>query len=163
MGGTRRGVQKYIPYHADDLLRGKRTGIAVGYVDRNSDEFEPFDQVMQQADLRTPPKPKVRNKKRKAPKTPVIEEDDEDGEMSMELEDSENIQLHSLCSEHIFSPSIQVFQIALPPISRTVSQALLPVCSVLALLLGLWRGFQTSTLTRSLPLGLCLLHDARAQ
>ncbi len=90
IGGTRRGPQKYIPYHADDLQRGKRTGIAVGYVDRNSDEFEPFDQVIRQADLRTPPKPKMTNKKRRAPKTPVVEEEDEDGEISMELEDSEN-------------------------------------------------------------------------
>lgn len=163
IGGPRRGVQKYIPYHADDLLRGKRTGIAVGYVDRNSDEFEPFDQVMQQADLRTPPKPKVRNKKRRAPKTPVIEEDDGDGEMSMELEDSENIQLSSSCTKYIFLTSFQAFQTALPPISRTVSQALLPVCSVLALLLDLWRDFRTLTLTRSPHHGLCLLHVAKAQ
>ncbi|KAJ3552142.1 hypothetical protein NM688_g4308 [Phlebia brevispora] len=88
MGGSRRGPQKYIPYHADDLQRGKRTGIAVGYVDRNSDEFEPFDQVIRQADLRTPPKPKMHSKKKRAPKTPVVDWEDEDGEMSMELEDS---------------------------------------------------------------------------
>ncbi|THH01669.1 hypothetical protein EW026_g1097 [Hermanssonia centrifuga] len=86
-GATRRGPQKYIPYRADDLQHGKRTGIAVGYVDHNSDEFEPFDKVMSQADLRTPPKIKMHNKKKRPPKTPIIE-DDEDGEMSMELEES---------------------------------------------------------------------------
>lgn len=89
IGTARRGPQKYIPYRADDLQHGKRTGYAVGYVERNSDEFEPFEQVIRQADLRTPPKPK--NKKKRAPKTktPIIEVDDGDGEMSMELDDSE--------------------------------------------------------------------------
>lgn len=89
MGLTRRGPQKYIPYRADDLQHGKRTGIAVGYIDHDSDGFEPFDKVMGQADLRTPPKPKVQGKKKRPAKTPVVEEEDEDGEMSMELEESE--------------------------------------------------------------------------
>ncbi|KAI0093782.1 Mif2/CENP-C like-domain-containing protein [Irpex rosettiformis] len=88
---TRRGPQKYIRYRADDLQHGKRTGIAVGYVDRDSDEFEPFEKVIGQADLRTPPKPHMPARKRKSHKTPVVEEeefDDEDGEMSMEIDDS---------------------------------------------------------------------------
>lgn len=84
----RRGQQKYIPYRADDYEHGKRTGIAVGYIDHDSDGFEPFEQVMGQADLRTPPKPKVQAKKRRSVKKPVVEEIDEDGEMSMELVDS---------------------------------------------------------------------------
>ncbi|KAI0362563.1 hypothetical protein OH77DRAFT_1507986 [Trametes cingulata] len=92
LGNLRRGPQKYIPYRADDFQHGKKTGIAVGYVDRMSDEFEPFDKVISQADNRTPFRPQVARKKR-GPKTPVVvreepEEDDENGEMSMELEDS---------------------------------------------------------------------------
>ncbi|KAL1944764.1 hypothetical protein VTO73DRAFT_3194 [Trametes versicolor] len=91
LGNLRRGPQKYIPYRADDFQHGKKTGIAVGYVDRMSDEFEPFDKVISQADNRTPFRPQVARKKR-GPKTPVVvheePEDDEDGEMSMELEDS---------------------------------------------------------------------------
>ena len=87
MTGSRRGPQKYIPYRADDLQHGKRTGLTVAYVERNSDEFEPFDQVMRQLDLRTPPKPKMQHKKKRGPKTPIVEpEDDEYGEMSMELD-----------------------------------------------------------------------------
>lgn len=92
IAGLKRAPQKYIPYRADDLQHGKRTGIAIEYVPRNSDEFEPFEVVMKQADLRTPPKPKMQKKKRGANKTPAApppeeEYDDEYGEMSME-EDS---------------------------------------------------------------------------
>ncbi|OSD08443.1 hypothetical protein PYCCODRAFT_1429509 [Trametes coccinea BRFM310] len=92
LGNLRRGPQKYIPYRADDYQHGKKTGIAVGYVDRMSDEFEPFEKVISQADNRTPFRPNV-NRKKRGPKTPVVvheepEEDDEDGEMSMELDDS---------------------------------------------------------------------------
>ncbi|KAH9900941.1 Mif2/CENP-C like-domain-containing protein [Cubamyces lactineus] len=90
LGNLRRGPQKYIPYRADDFQHGKKTGIAVGYVDRMSDEFEPFDKVISQADNRTPFRPQIVRKKR--PKTPIVErhepEEDLDGEMSMELEDS---------------------------------------------------------------------------
>ncbi|CDO73663.1 hypothetical protein BN946_scf185014.g133 [Trametes cinnabarina] len=93
LGNLRRGPQKYIPFRADDYQHGKKTGIAVGYVDRMSDEFEPFDKVISQADNRTPFRPQLPRKKR-GPKTPVVvqeepeEEEDEDGEMSMELDDS---------------------------------------------------------------------------
>ncbi|KAI8989830.1 Mif2/CENP-C like-domain-containing protein [Trametes punicea] len=91
LGNLRRGPQKYIPYRADDFQHGKKTGIAVGYVDRLSDEFEPFEKVISQADNRTPFRPQV-VRKRRGPKTPVVvqepELDDEDGEMSMELDDS---------------------------------------------------------------------------
>lgn len=89
--GSRRPPQRYIPYRADDFQHGKKTGIAVAYVDHKSDEFEPFDKVMSQADARTPPRVQNARKKRTPkPKTPIIEqyEDDENGEMSMELEDS---------------------------------------------------------------------------
>lgn len=85
----RRGPQKYIPYRADDLEHGKRTGVAVGYVDYDSDGFEPFEKLMGQADLRTPPKAKVQGKKKRGTKTPVVERFDEDGEISMELDESE--------------------------------------------------------------------------
>ncbi|EMD38133.1 hypothetical protein CERSUDRAFT_152789 [Gelatoporia subvermispora B] len=88
--GVRRGPQKYIPYRADDLQHGKKTGIVVEYVDHKSDEFEPFEQVIGQADQRTPPRVQGARRKR-IMKTPVVEADiyDEDGEMDMELEESE--------------------------------------------------------------------------
>ncbi|KAF9227596.1 hypothetical protein BS17DRAFT_764046 [Gyrodon lividus] len=83
--GTRRGPpRQHIPFRADDLARGKKTGIAVQYVDRNSDEFEPFDELMKQVDNRTPPRIQSK-KKRVSAITHVPEELDEDGEMSMDL------------------------------------------------------------------------------
>lgn len=90
--GSRRGPpKKHIPFRADDLGLGKKTGIAVQYVGRDSDEFEPFDEVIKQADDRTPPRVKSRKKKAPAVTTPVpeVDEYDEDGEMSMELAESE--------------------------------------------------------------------------
>jgi len=56
--------------------------MAVDVVDRNSDDFEPFDKILSQADTRTPPR--VRGSKRKSLiPSPVYE--DEDGEMSMDM------------------------------------------------------------------------------
>ncbi|TCD64256.1 hypothetical protein EIP91_004325 [Steccherinum ochraceum] len=90
VGANRRGPQPYIPYRGDDFQRGKRTGIAVAVVEHNSDDFEPFEEVLKQADARTPPRPKIQNRKKRGPKTPVVEEPeyDENGEMSMDLVDS---------------------------------------------------------------------------
>ncbi|KAG2749841.1 hypothetical protein P692DRAFT_20832737 [Suillus brevipes Sb2] len=88
--GSRRGPpKKHIPFRADDLGLGKKTGIAVEYVGRDSDEFEPFDEVIKQADNRTPPR--VKSHKKRAPvvtPVPEVDEYDEDGEMSMELAES---------------------------------------------------------------------------
>lgn len=74
--------KKHIPYRHDDLQHGKRTGMAVDVVDRNSDDFEPFDKILSQADTRTPPRVKGSKRKSIIP-SPVYE--DEDGEMSMDL------------------------------------------------------------------------------
>ena len=88
--GTRRGPpRQHIPFRADDLARGKKTGMAVAYVDRNSDEFEPFEQVIKQDDNRTPPRIKSRKKRISIAPPVELEEVDEDGEMSMDLADSE--------------------------------------------------------------------------
>ncbi|GBE81851.1 predicted protein [Sparassis crispa] len=88
--GSRRPPTKYVPYRGDDLQHGKKTGMAVAYVDHKSDEFEPFDKVISQADQRTPPRVhNARKRRTPKPKTPIVEEeDDENGEMSMDLEDS---------------------------------------------------------------------------
>ena len=89
--GTRRGPpRQHIPFRADDLARGKKTGMAVAYVDRNSDEFEPFEQVIKQADNRSPPR--IKSKKKRMSIAPPVEEVDEDGEMSMDLAESERQQ-----------------------------------------------------------------------
>lgn len=88
VGSARRGPQKaHIPYRGDNPEVGKKTGIAVQHVERLSDGFEPFAEVMGQADRRTPPKPKRRKKSMGVPIRPE-DEFDENGEMSMELDDS---------------------------------------------------------------------------
>ena len=51
-------------------------------VDRNSDDFEPFDKILSQADTRTPPRVKGKKRKSVVP-SPVYE--DEDGEVSMDM------------------------------------------------------------------------------
>lgn len=89
IGATRRGLQKaHIPYRGDDPEVGKKTGIAVRHVERKSDGFEPFEDIISQADKRTPPKVKGRKNKQRVP-SPLYENEDENGEMSMELDDSE--------------------------------------------------------------------------
>ncbi|KAF9488492.1 hypothetical protein BDN71DRAFT_1403185 [Pleurotus eryngii] len=86
IGTSRRASQKgHIPYRGDNPEVGKKTGIPVRHVERKSDGFEPFEEVMRQADGRTPPRPK--SKKQKAQKLAALDEE-EDGEMSMELDDS---------------------------------------------------------------------------
>ena len=102
LGGiSRRGPLKaHIPYRGDNPEVGKKTGIAVQHVERQSDGFEPFDQILQQADGRTPPRPKSRKKSlaaitptrsvgRPVTRTSEVEVDNGDygdyGEESMEL------------------------------------------------------------------------------
>ena len=83
----RRGPQKaHVPYRADDLEQTKKTGIQVPYVDHKSDDFEPFDEVLQQADGRTP----ARKKRKSHVKAAVVQEDEDDeyGEMSMVTDNS---------------------------------------------------------------------------
>ncbi|KAH9482624.1 Inner kinetochore subunit cnp3 [Psilocybe cubensis] len=88
VGGARRGLQKaHIPYRGDNPEVGKKTGISVAHVERKSDGFEPFDELIQQIDGRTPPRPKA---KRKQSISTVYRKDDdyddEDGEQSMQLD-----------------------------------------------------------------------------
>jgi centromere protein C len=86
IGGSRRGPLKaHVPFRGDNPAVGKKTGIAVAVVDRRTDGFEPFEEIISQADTKTPPKMKSRKRKH-APPSPV--EEDEDGEMSMDMDDS---------------------------------------------------------------------------
>ncbi|KAF8625576.1 hypothetical protein AX15_005298 [Amanita polypyramis BW_CC] len=88
IGDARRGIQKaHIPYRGDNPAVGKKTGIAVRNVERMSDGFEPFEEVMQQADKRTPP-PLAKARRKKKSVVVEDEEPDENGEMSMELDNS---------------------------------------------------------------------------
>ena len=88
-GASRRGPLKaHIPYRGDNPEVGKKTGIAVQHVERQSDGFEAFEDILQQADGRTPPRPKRR---RKSLSTEAREDDeygDDGGEESMQLDSS---------------------------------------------------------------------------
>jgi hypothetical protein len=97
VGVARRVAPKpHIPYRADNLDVGKKTGVAVDRVDRKSDGFEPFQAVVELMDnKRSPPRAKsdIRNKNK--PVNRVEEEVNDEsaqdmtiGEMSMELDDS---------------------------------------------------------------------------
>lgn len=90
IGNARRGPRKeHIPYRADDLETGKKTGLAVTYVDRNSDDFESFSEVMKQADGRTPAK----KKRKSVPTTARVEEEDDGGEMSMDFDEQPSFSI----------------------------------------------------------------------
>ncbi|EIM89667.1 uncharacterized protein STEHIDRAFT_166024 [Stereum hirsutum FP-91666 SS1] len=109
----RRANKPYVPFRADERGVGKRTGQYVPYIEHHSDEFEPFSEVLNQA--KTPPN-NVKSRrgrgggasggrsgrggrgggrgggqgsaKGKGRARAVVSEDEDDGEMSMELDDS---------------------------------------------------------------------------
>lgn len=58
----RNRLKPHVPYRGDNPEVGKKTGIAVQHVARQSDGFEPFEQILRQADGRTPPRPKGKKK-----------------------------------------------------------------------------------------------------
>lgn len=83
--GNRRGPQKaHIPYRGDNPEVGKKTGIAVQHVERKSDGFELFEEIMQGADGLTPPQ--RRGRKKSLAVQQENDYDEEDGEQSMQIE-----------------------------------------------------------------------------
>ncbi|EJD02264.1 uncharacterized protein FOMMEDRAFT_86864 [Fomitiporia mediterranea MF3/22] len=87
--GARRTTKAHIPFRADDLTHGKKTGFNVREVDRRSDGFEKFDDVLNQADAFTPPHMRGRRRNYNRELTPPDEDEfDENGEMSMDIDDS---------------------------------------------------------------------------
>jgi centromere protein C len=96
LGAARRAQQRaHLPFHADNLGLGKRTGLPVPTIDHKSDDFEPFDEILSHADARAgwqgQNKRPGSNKKRKSV-VPLYEEDD-GGEMSMELDDYSELRV----------------------------------------------------------------------
>lgn len=83
---ARRGVDKpHQPYQVDDYAHGKKTGVNIQPTDRKSDGFESFRDVLTQADVVTPPHARNKRKIKNSPSS--VAEYDEDGEMSMDLDD----------------------------------------------------------------------------
>ncbi|EIW84784.1 hypothetical protein CONPUDRAFT_48001 [Coniophora puteana RWD-64-598 SS2] len=84
--GARRGPpKKHVPYRHDDLMHGKRTGMAVEVVEHDSDDFESFTEVLKQAEGRYRQITKPAKRRQSTARTPVREDYGEDGEMSMDL------------------------------------------------------------------------------
>lgn len=89
IGASRRIQQRaHLPFRADDLGRGKKTGLPVPIVQHGSDEFEPFDEILSQANTGAWHGQRNRpgSSKRRKSIAPIQEDDDGD-EMSMELDD----------------------------------------------------------------------------
>ncbi|KAJ6574672.1 hypothetical protein B0H19DRAFT_1125199 [Mycena capillaripes] len=72
----------HVPYRGDDPTVGKKTGFKVANVERTSDGFEKFHDLLDQADGRTPP----RRKKKRVSDAGEEEDEDEDGEASMDVD-----------------------------------------------------------------------------
>jgi centromere protein C len=87
IGASRRAQQRaHLPFRADDLRHGKRTGLPVPTIEHKSDDFEPFDEILSHAAAwRGQNKRPASGKKRKS--VVPLYEDEDGGEMSMELDD----------------------------------------------------------------------------
>ena len=110
LGASRRGPLKaHVPFRGDNLEVGKKTGYAVQFVDRKSDGFEPFEDIIRQADRNTPPPMKTGRKKQDL-SSPL---EDEDGEMSMDMDDSTHTSGHLFSIMHVPTYYVQVIQTAL--------------------------------------------------
>ncbi|KAK0211255.1 Mif2/CENP-C like-domain-containing protein [Desarmillaria ectypa] len=83
--GTSRRDKPHVPYRGDNPEVGKKTGVTVKRVTTRGDGFEPFEQLLQQADQRTPPAKRSKRRRDSEPEEDIV---DEDGEQDMELDDS---------------------------------------------------------------------------
>ena len=88
IGALRRIQQRaHLPFRADDLGRGKKTGLPVPTVQHGSDEFEPFDEILSQANTGAWHGQRNRGSGKKRKSIAPIQEDDDGDEMSVEFDD----------------------------------------------------------------------------
>ncbi|KAK1230975.1 mitotic fidelity of chromosome transmission- protein [Marasmius sp. AFHP31] len=107
--GTRRGPPKpHVPFRGENFDVAKKTGVRVQRAEVGSDGFEPFEDVVRQADTLTPYQVKGKKKKKQSlPEEDDLEdEDDGGGEEDMDLVDS---PIHYIANAR---------QPSSPPISR---------------------------------------------
>ncbi|KAJ7456533.1 Mif2/CENP-C like-domain-containing protein [Mycena latifolia] len=76
----------HIPYRGDDPSVGKKTGIKVGRVERTSDGFEPFQDLLSQVNSRTPPRRKKKSIPRGDGDDDEQDNSDDDDEVSMDVD-----------------------------------------------------------------------------
>jgi hypothetical protein len=147
-GASRRGPLKaHIPYRGDNPEVGKKTGIAVQHVARQSDGFEPFEQILQQADGRTPPRPKGRKKSLNA----AAHQDENDYGSDNGWEES--MQMDSMYCSSSFSFFLTIHELlqVLYRIIWLLPDQLFRPRNQIGRPFVLWLEHRTSTLTRSLP------------
>ncbi|KAJ6604173.1 Mif2/CENP-C like-domain-containing protein [Mycena vulgaris] len=89
MARTPSKPKPHIPYRGDDPSVGKKTGIKVARVERTSDGYERFNDLLSQANSRTPP----RRKKKSIPRD---DEEDDDENDEDEDEDEDEVSMDSL-------------------------------------------------------------------
>ncbi|KAL0062628.1 mitotic fidelity of chromosome transmission-related protein [Marasmius tenuissimus] len=106
--GTRRGPPKpHVPFRGENFDVAKKTGVRVQRTEVGSDGFEPFEDVVRQADTLTPYQVKGKKKKNQSlPEEDFEDEDDGGGEEDMDLVDS---PIHYIANAR---------QPSSPPISR---------------------------------------------
>jgi centromere protein C len=83
IGGARL-LKSHVPYRGDDPTVGRKTGISVAPVPRGSDGFEPFEELMGQIHDSGRPRKRVRRSSERGDGGDG--EEDEDGEMSMDVD-----------------------------------------------------------------------------
>ena len=84
VGAARRGpIKPHLPYRGDTGEVGKKTGLTIPQVERKSDGFEPFEEILRRMDDVMP-----LMSKRKRSVVPIVdpEYDGKDGEMPMQLD-----------------------------------------------------------------------------
>ncbi|KAJ7169423.1 Mif2/CENP-C like-domain-containing protein [Mycena filopes] len=90
MARTPNKPKAHVPYRGDNFDVGKKTGFKVARAERTADGYEKFDDLLSQANGRTPP----RRKKKSMPRVSEggededdeDEDEDEDGEASMDVD-----------------------------------------------------------------------------
>ena len=85
---SRKPLKAHRPYRGDDFTQGKKTGLNVREVDRRSDGFESFGEVLGQADGFLPSEFRTNIRKRFITPDEGEDTDDENGVMSMDIEES---------------------------------------------------------------------------
>ncbi|KAK7467237.1 mitotic fidelity of chromosome transmission-related protein, variant 2 [Stygiomarasmius scandens] len=87
IGNLRRGPPKaHVPYRGDNREVGKKTGVKIPRVQPGSDGFEPFENVIGQADAMTPYQVKGRKRNGSLAAGEVDPGDDDEGERSMDID-----------------------------------------------------------------------------
>ncbi|KAK7047302.1 mitotic fidelity of chromosome transmission-related protein [Paramarasmius palmivorus] len=115
--GTRRGPPKpHVPFRGENVDVAKKTGVRVQRAELDSDGFEPFEDVLGQADALTPFQVNGRGKKRKSV---LVEEDLDDGGGEEDMDIDSPIRYISNASARQPATTPKATSTRSRPVSRT--------------------------------------------